>query len=51
MVGRAGIGYKAKKKSNAILFSISDSFLIFDLDFIEISCICTKTNALYANNL
>ena len=50
MVGRAGIGYKAKK-SNAILFSISDSFLIFDLDFIEISCICTKANALYANNL
>ena len=50
MVGRAGIGYKAKK-SIAILFSISDSFLIFDLDFIEISCICTKTNALYANNL
>ena len=36
---------------NAILFSISDSFLIFDLDFIEISCICTKANALYANNL
>ena len=50
MVGRASIGYKAKK-SNAILFSISDSFLIFDLDFIEISCICTKANALYANNL